>query len=34
MNNYEKIKISIERAKEILFEIYGIKGKASSTRVC
>ena len=30
MNNYENIKISIERAEEILFEIYGIKGKASS----
>ena len=30
MNNYENIKISSERAEEILFELYGIKGKASS----
>ena len=30
MNNYENIKISTEKAEEILFEIYGVKAKASS----
>ena len=30
MNNYENIKISTQKAEKILFELYGIKGKASS----
>ena len=29
MNNYTDIKISIPQAEQILFQLYGIKGKAS-----